>query len=197
MRSTLQNAWRTLCEQVWGWSQDNLRIFWFLFFNIFIQDLYGCFIKTKKIKKKKNILKKGAALNRFLHISLSLSSYLTHGHATDLSYLVHDNNIFLGSFRCLCASFVSNTYFLLVLNHWILHGSCNNADILKLKHVFLICSYIVVLDTANSCRWLLGYPITYLFNKEHGEKAMRNLSFKSIYHYKLFASRFDTSYRCY
>nr|XP_010909232.1 uncharacterized protein LOC105035379 [Elaeis guineensis] len=48
----------------------------------------------------------------------------------------------------------------------------------------------ITLSSVNG--WLLGYPITYLFSKEHGEKAMRNLSFKSIYHYKLFASRKGT-----
>ncbi|XP_038970425.1 uncharacterized protein LOC103706023 isoform X2 [Phoenix dactylifera] len=48
----------------------------------------------------------------------------------------------------------------------------------------------IALSSVNG--WLLGYPITYLFSKEHGEKAMRNLSFKSIYHYKLFARRKGT-----
>ncbi|KAG6395509.1 hypothetical protein SASPL_146154 [Salvia splendens] len=49
----------------------------------------------------------------------------------------------------------------------------------------------VTIPTLN--RWLLGYPVVYLFGKDHIERAVYNLSSKSLHIYQIFVTRSNSS----
>ena len=61
---------------------------------------------------------------------------------------------------------------------------------------FLYLSYLMnvvllqYLDLYSGCRWLLGYPVVYLFSKDHIEYAIYNLSTKFLRIYKILVHRF-------
>ncbi|THU50571.1 hypothetical protein C4D60_Mb06t21650 [Musa balbisiana] len=65
------------------------------------------------------------------------------------------------------------------------HSAPQPADVIDL------CSFLqdvrITLPSLNG--WLLGYPVTYLFSKEHAEKASFNLSTKSLRIFKIFICR--------
>nr|CAD1832218.1 unnamed protein product [Ananas comosus var. bracteatus] len=54
-----------------------------------------------------------------------------------------------------------------------------------------LCTFLhnarITLPSLNG--WLLGYPVTYLFSREQGEKAMRNLSDQSLHIFRVYVSR--------
>ncbi|KAH6816052.1 hypothetical protein C2S53_011808 [Perilla frutescens var. hirtella] len=49
----------------------------------------------------------------------------------------------------------------------------------------------VTIPTLNG--WLLGYPVIYLFGKDHIERAVYNLSSKSLHIYQIFVTRSNSS----
>lgn len=49
----------------------------------------------------------------------------------------------------------------------------------------------VTIPTLNG--WLLGYPVIYLFGKDHIERAVHNLSSKSLHIYQIFVTRSNSS----
>lgn len=59
----------------------------------------------------------------------------------------------------------------------------------------LFCSeeldfYYILRLSICSCRWLLGYPVIYLFSTDHIEGAIYNLSTKSLRIYRILVHRY-------
>lgn len=48
----------------------------------------------------------------------------------------------------------------------------------------------LIVSRCNIRRWLLGYPVTYLFRNESGETATQNLSKHSLHIYRIYVVRF-------
>ncbi|CAD5178919.1 unnamed protein product [Musa acuminata subsp. malaccensis] len=65
------------------------------------------------------------------------------------------------------------------------HSAPQPADVIDLSS--FLQDVRVTLPSLNG--WLLGYPVTYLFSKEHAEKASYNLSTKSLRIFKIFICR--------
>ncbi|PWA78782.1 hypothetical protein CTI12_AA213310 [Artemisia annua] len=62
-------------------------------------------------------------------------------------------------------------------------------DIIDLSH--LMQDTLVTLPTLNG--WLLGYPVVYIFGKDHIEDAVYNLSTKSLHLFSIFVRRNSSS----
>ena len=52
-----------------------------------------------------------------------------------------------------------------------------------------------IVSYCNTCRWLLGYPVTYLFRNGSAEAATKNLSKHSLHIYRIYVVRFGFSPR--
>lgn len=60
---------------------------------------------------------------------------------------------------------------------------CQSCLVFILNHLLKCCIY-------HCCRWLLGYPVVYLFGKEHIDRAIYNLSTKSLHIFQIFICRY-------
>lgn len=69
------------------------------------------------------------------------------------------------------------------------------------SHIRMIICKLLPLKFILFCRWLLGYPVVYLFSKDHVADAVYNLSTKYLHIYKILVRRFITfwfyfKYKC-